>query len=201
MLRIAIAIVLAAAATVAAAANTETRAEQSQTQARGVLDRAVEANGGAEALREIEVVRLHLEGQTFPRLQMTTPAPPFEGGSFDETLLIDLEKNRMRLDQKASGFGFDADNTVTIADGSGGTYDNRARTVSLSPSSAFSTTGDCRTSCCGRRSIARTRCATSGRTSSTEGVTRSSPSSCRTRSRSLSTWTPRPASSRSTSCC
>ena len=69
---------------------------------------------GAEALRAIEVVRLRLEGQTFPRLQMTTPAPPFEGGSFDETLLLDLEKNRLRLDQKAGGFGFDGDNTVTI---------------------------------------------------------------------------------------
>jgi glyoxylase-like metal-dependent hydrolase (beta-lactamase superfamily II) len=133
MLRTAIAIVLAAAATVAAAANTETRAEQSQTQARAVLDRAVEANGGAEALRDIEVVRLQLQGQTFPRLQMTTPAPPFEGGSFDETLLIDLEKNRMRLDQKASGFGFDADNSVTIVDGSGATYDNRARQVTPIP--------------------------------------------------------------------
>ncbi|HEU4516508.1 MAG TPA: hypothetical protein VFR77_04320, partial [Steroidobacteraceae bacterium] len=133
MLRIAIAVILAATSTSASAANTETRAEQSQTQARAVLDRAVEANGGAEALRAIEVVRLRLEGQTFPRLQMTTPAPPFEGGEFDETLLIDLEKNRMRLDQKASGFGFDADNTVTIVDGTGGTYDNRARTVTPIP--------------------------------------------------------------------
>ena len=50
---------------------------------------------------------------------MTTPAPPFEGGSFDETLLVDLENNRLRLEQKASGFGFDGDNTVTIVDGAG----------------------------------------------------------------------------------
>jgi glyoxylase-like metal-dependent hydrolase (beta-lactamase superfamily II) len=133
MLRIAIASILAAAAAVAVAANTETRAELSQAEARAVLDRAVEANGGAEALRSIEVVRLRLEGQTFPRLQMTTPAPPFEGGTFDETLLIDLEKNRMRLDQKARGFGFDADNTITIVDGTGSAFDNRARTVTPIP--------------------------------------------------------------------
>jgi glyoxylase-like metal-dependent hydrolase (beta-lactamase superfamily II) len=135
MLRHAIAVAFAVVtvATAANAANTETRAEQSQTQARAVLDRAVEANGGAEALRAIEVVRLRLEGETFPRLQMTTPTPPFEGGTFEETLLIDLEKNRMRLDQKAGGFGFEADNTVTIVDGTGSTYDNRAKTVTPIP--------------------------------------------------------------------
>ena len=129
MLRTAVASLLLAAVTIAAAENQETMAERSQERARAVLDRAVEANGGAEALREVEVVRLRLQGQTFPRLQMTTPAPPFEGGQFEETLLIDLEKNRMRLDQKASGFGFDADNTIAIADGSGNAYDNRAKTV------------------------------------------------------------------------
>ncbi|MGH8204217.1 MAG: hypothetical protein ACREU4_06025, partial [Burkholderiales bacterium] len=133
MLRTAVASILLAAATISAAENQETMAERSQERARAVLDRAVEANGGAEALRDVEVVRLRLQGQTFPRLQMTTPAPPFEGGEFEETLLIDLEKNRMRLDQKASGFGFDADNTIAIADGSGSAYDNRAKTVTPIP--------------------------------------------------------------------
>ena len=132
MLRTAVALAMAAAS-VANAANIETRAELSQARARIVLDRAVEANGGVEALRAIEVVRLRLQGQTFPRLQMTTPAPPFEGGGFDETLLLDFERNRMRLDQKATGFGFDGDNTVTIADGTGNTYDNRVKTVTPIP--------------------------------------------------------------------
>ena len=133
MLRTAIAAILVAAATVAAAANTESRAELSQAKARTVLDQAVEANGGAEALRAVEVVRLRLEGQTFPRLQMTTPAPPFEGGTFDETLLLDLENDRLRLDQKFGGFGFDGDATVTIVGGTGNTYDNRAKTVTPIP--------------------------------------------------------------------
>jgi len=133
MLRTAIAAILVAAATVAAAANTESRAELSQAKARTVLDQAVAANGGAEALRAVEVVRLRLEGQTFPRLQMTTPAPPFEGGTFDETLLLDLENDRLRLDQKFGGFGFDGDATVTIVGGAGNTYDNRAKTVTPIP--------------------------------------------------------------------
>jgi glyoxylase-like metal-dependent hydrolase (beta-lactamase superfamily II) len=133
MLRSTIAAVLLVAATASAAENVETLAERSQEKARAVLDRAVEANGGAEALRQVEVVRLRLQGETYPRLQMTTPAPPFEAGTFDETLLFDLENNRLRLDQKASGFGFDGDNTVAIVGDSGNAYDNRAKTVTPIP--------------------------------------------------------------------
>jgi glyoxylase-like metal-dependent hydrolase (beta-lactamase superfamily II) len=121
------------AAALAAADNPETLTEQSQARARVVLDRAVEANGGAEALRAVDVVRLRLQGETFPRLQMTTPAPPFEGGSFQETLLVDLKNNRLRLEQKAGGFGFEGNNTIAIVGGKGNAYDNRARTVTPIP--------------------------------------------------------------------
>ena len=70
MLRKATALVLLAACTVHAytnANNPETLAERSQATARGVLDRAVAAIGGAEALRSIDVVGLQLEGGTWPR--------------------------------------------------------------------------------------------------------------------------------------
>jgi glyoxylase-like metal-dependent hydrolase (beta-lactamase superfamily II) len=133
MLRCAIALILVAASAAASAENVETLTERLQEKARAVLDRAVEANGGADALQAVNVVRVRLQGQTFPRLQMTTPTPPFEGGNFAETLLFDLENNRLRLEQKASGFGFDGDNTVTIADGTGNAYDNRAKTVTPIP--------------------------------------------------------------------
>jgi glyoxylase-like metal-dependent hydrolase (beta-lactamase superfamily II) len=132
-MRFAILAGLAVSIAASAADNPETMTERSQTQARAVLDRAVEANGGAEALRAVKVLRLHLQGETFPRLQMTTPAPPFEGGSFDEVLLIDLENNRLRLEQKAGGFGFDGDNTIAIVGGKGNNYDNRARTITPIP--------------------------------------------------------------------
>jgi hypothetical protein len=68
--------------------NPETVAERSQVTARAVLDQAVAAIGGAEALRSIEVVRLRLEGENWPRLQMPTAAPPFEAGTQQETLLL-----------------------------------------------------------------------------------------------------------------
>lgn len=132
MLRSVIALTLFAAAAVAAD-NPETLTERSQSRARAVLDRAVEANGGAAALRAVKVVRLQLEGETFPRLQMTTPEPPFEGGNLKETLLVDLENNRLRLDQRTGGFGFAGDTTVAISAGQGATYDHRARTVTPIP--------------------------------------------------------------------
>ena len=77
--------------------NPETVAERSQATARAVLDQAVAAIGGAEALRSIEVVRLRLEGENWPRLQMPTASPPFEAGTQRETLLLDL-KNSYRVD-------------------------------------------------------------------------------------------------------
>src|SRR5262245_4857642 len=87
--------------------NPETLAERSQATAHAVLDRAVAAIGGAEALRSIDVVRLQLQGETWPRLQMPTASPPFEGGTQQEMLLLDLKNNRLILNQKVSGAGFD----------------------------------------------------------------------------------------------
>jgi hypothetical protein len=69
----------------AGAQNVETLTERSQARARAVLDKAVEAVGGAEALQAIEAVELRLEGQTWTRLQMPTPEPPFEPGTLRNT--------------------------------------------------------------------------------------------------------------------
>lgn len=113
--------------------NPETLAERSQATARAVLDRAVAVLGGAEALRAIEVVRLQLNGENWPRLQMPTAAPPFEAGTQQETLLVDFKNNRMRLEQRVSGAGFTGDNTIVIQSGQGANYDNRAHTITPIP--------------------------------------------------------------------
>ena len=134
MLRKAIALLLlAACAAHADTNNPETLAERSQATARAVLDRAVTAIGGAEALRSIDVVRLQLTGETYPRLQMPTAAPPFEAGTQQETLLLDLKNNRLRLEQRAGGAGFIGDNTIVIKGGQGANYDNRAHTITPIP--------------------------------------------------------------------
>jgi glyoxylase-like metal-dependent hydrolase (beta-lactamase superfamily II) len=139
MLRRTIALLLvAASAAHADGSNPETIAERSQAQARTVLDRAVAATGGAEALRGIEAVRLRLEGETWPRLQMTTPDAPFEAGTQRETLLIDFKNNRLLLQQRVAGAGFEGDNTILIKGGEGVTYDNRAHTATPIPAAQAS---------------------------------------------------------------
>lgn len=125
-------------ATWAHADNPETLAERSQAQARTVLDRAVDAIGGAEALRAIDVVRLQLDGETWPRMQMPTPYPPYEGGTLKESLLVDFKSNRLRLEQDASGAGFDNHVTIIIEAGQGTTYDHRAHTATPIPSAQSS---------------------------------------------------------------
>jgi glyoxylase-like metal-dependent hydrolase (beta-lactamase superfamily II) len=125
--------VLSAAMADSTPQNPETLAEQSQAKARAVLDRAVDAIGGAEALRAIETVRLQLEGETWPRLQMTTPTPPFEAGTLQETLLLDFKNSSMRLDQRGTGAGFENHNTIVIRSGEGANYDHRAHTITPIP--------------------------------------------------------------------
>lgn len=125
-------------ASCAYADNPETLTEQSQARARAVLDRAVDAIGGAEALRAIDTVRLQLDGETWPRMQMTTPYPPFEGGTLRETLLVDFRHNRLRLEQQAGGAGFENHNTIVIQGGQGINYDHRARTATPIPSAQSS---------------------------------------------------------------
>lgn len=136
MLRKATALLLLAACSVHADTNTnnpETLAERSQATARGVLDRAVAAIGGAEALRSIDAVRLRFDAETWPRLQMPTAAPPFESGTQKETLLLDLKNNRLLLEQQASGAGFEGHNTIVIQGGQGANYDQRAHTITPIP--------------------------------------------------------------------
>ncbi len=117
-----------------AAEGPETLTGRSQTKARKVIDSAVAAIGGRDALQGIETVKLQLQGETWIRLQMPTPSPPFEPGQFQETLVLDLKDNRLSLEQRTSGGGFDGHNTVVIKAGEGTAYDHRARTMTPIPS-------------------------------------------------------------------
>jgi glyoxylase-like metal-dependent hydrolase (beta-lactamase superfamily II) len=122
----------------ARAADPETLAERSQARARKVLDAAVAAMGGAEVLQGIDVVKLQLEGEVWPRLQMPTPSPPFEAGKFSEQLLLDMKDNRLVLEQRNAGAGFEGHNTIVIKAGEGTNYDHRARTATPIPAAQTS---------------------------------------------------------------
>ncbi len=126
-------ILMFVAVTAMAADNPETLTERSQTRARKVLAAAVDAIGGAEALRGIETLRMELQGETWPRLQMPTAEPPFESGSFHEKLTFDLKNNRLFLEQRTNGNGFEGHNAVILKGGEGMNYDLRARTATPIP--------------------------------------------------------------------
>ena len=99
-----------------------------------VLDRAVQALGGADALQKIEVVRLELEGETWSRLQTRTPEPPFEAGKSKLSLLLDLKRSRLLFRQHEIETGFVRDNTTLIKGGEGTAYNHRSGTFRSFPS-------------------------------------------------------------------
>ena len=113
--------------------NPETLTARSQTKARKVIDSAVAAIGGRDALQGIETLKLQLQGETWPRLQMPTPNPPFEPGQFQETLVLDLKDNRLSLEQRASGGGLMATTRSSSKPVKAAAYDHRARTVTPIP--------------------------------------------------------------------
>ena len=152
MLRTAVALVLLAAAAAASTAdNPETMAERSQSRARAVLDRAIEANGGAEALRAVEVVRLKLSGQTFPRLQMTTPAPPFEAAASTKRCSSTSRKtgcasSRRRVASVSTATTRSPSSTARAMPTTTAQRPSRRSRPTRRPSnSSYSTTGACRT--------------------------------------------------------
>jgi glyoxylase-like metal-dependent hydrolase (beta-lactamase superfamily II) len=114
--------------------NPETLTERSQASARAVLDRAVDAMGGAAALRSIASIRYRTEGLTWRRLQSTTPSPPFEAGTQHETVLVELATGRMRIDERDLMAGEAVDSTFIIKDGVAVNHNHRSRVVApLSP--------------------------------------------------------------------
>lgn len=104
--------------------------ERSQASARGVLDRAVNALGGSAALQAIRTVRYHYEGQSWERLQMPNPSPPYEADTQQQTVVLDLANNRLRVDQRATAPGYEIYSSVVLNQGSGTNYNHRTKTAS-----------------------------------------------------------------------
>jgi glyoxylase-like metal-dependent hydrolase (beta-lactamase superfamily II) len=120
---------IAACAASAQADNPETLAERSQATARAVLERAANTLGGVDELRSIVAIRVQLEGEDLERLQLPTPEPPFEPGTKQEMVLLDVKNNRLRFDQRLDIAGFQIHNTSVIQGGEGTVYNHRAQTL------------------------------------------------------------------------
>ena len=106
-----------------------TAAQRSYQQARRVLDDAIEAHGGVEALRAIKDFTLKEKGKLHARYQSPNGDGPFAIGTSDETLIVDTERGLVFDELKTSNSGFNNWNRTVIKGTEGQNYDMWSRTV------------------------------------------------------------------------
>ncbi|HET8622271.1 MAG TPA: MBL fold metallo-hydrolase, partial [Gemmatimonadales bacterium] len=75
----------------------QTAAVRSYGEARAVVDRAVEAVGGLQALRGLENISVDLEGYGFARNQSAKPEPPYDRNPRKGTFILDNKRNAARF--------------------------------------------------------------------------------------------------------
>jgi glyoxylase-like metal-dependent hydrolase (beta-lactamase superfamily II) len=102
-----------------------------------VLDRAANALGGSAALQAIRTVRYRYEGQSWERLQLPSPSPPYEANTQQQIVVLDLTNNRLRVDQRATAPGYEINSSVVFDQGSGTNYNHRTRTGSPATAGPF----------------------------------------------------------------
>lgn len=124
-----VAALLVLQATVAAVAQQPNAAQRSYQQARRVLDDAIEAHGGVEAMRAIKDFTLKEKGKLHARFQSPGAEPPFAVGTSEETLIIDTERNLVFDDLKTANAGFNNWNVTVIKGTDGQNFDMWSRTA------------------------------------------------------------------------
>jgi glyoxylase-like metal-dependent hydrolase (beta-lactamase superfamily II) len=117
-------------ASTAVVAQQPNASQRSYQQARRVLDDAIEAHGGVEALRAIKDFTLKEKGKLYARYQ----SPAAEGaptvGTSEETLIIDTERGFVFDELKtANGTGFNNWTKTVVKGTEGYNYDMWSRTV------------------------------------------------------------------------
>jgi glyoxylase-like metal-dependent hydrolase (beta-lactamase superfamily II) len=123
----------AATAIVAQQANAPQRSYQ---QARRVLDDAIEAHGGLEAMRAIKDFTLKEKGKLHARFQ-SPAAEPFVVGSSDETLIVDTDRGFVFDDLKATNTGFNNWTKTVIKGTEGQTFDMWSKTATPIPNASI----------------------------------------------------------------
>ena len=103
--------------------------QRSYQQARRVLDDAIEAHGGLEALRAIKDFTLKERGKVHARYQSPAAEPPFVAGTSEETLIVDTERGFVFDDLKTANAGFNTWNLTVIKGTEGQNYDMWSRTA------------------------------------------------------------------------
>ncbi len=107
--------------------------QRSYQQARRVLDDAIEAHGGLEALRAIKDFTLKEKGKIHARFQSPAAEPPFVTGTSEETLVVDTERGFVYDDLKTANAGFNNWTRTIVKGTEGQTFDMWSRTATPIP--------------------------------------------------------------------
>ena len=102
--------------------------QRSYQQARRVLDDAIEAHGGVEAMRAIKDFTLKEKGKLIARFQ-SPAAEPFVTGTSEETLIVDMDRGFVFNDLKTNNTGFNNWNRTVIKGKDSFNYDMWSRTA------------------------------------------------------------------------
>lgn len=116
-------------ASVAAIAQQPDASQRSYKDARRVLDDAITAHGGVEALRAVKDFTLKEKGKLHARYQSPAAEPPFVVGTSEETLIVDTERGFVYDDLKTSNAGFNNWNRTVIKGTEGQNFDMWSRTA------------------------------------------------------------------------
>src|SRR3954453_19147437 len=111
-------------------------AQRSYQQARRVLDDAIEAHGGLEALRAVKDFTLKEKGKVYARFQSPSAEPPFSAGNSEETLVVDTERGYVFDDLKTANAGFNNWIQTVIKGTDGQTYDMWSKTATPIPNAS-----------------------------------------------------------------
>ena len=103
--------------------------QRSYQQARRVLDDAITAHGGVEALRAIKDFTLKEKGKLHARYQSPAAEGPFVVGTSEETLIVDTERGFVYDDLKTTNTGFNNWNRTVIKGTEGQNFDMWSRTA------------------------------------------------------------------------
>src|SRR5436190_21197893 len=106
-----------------------TPSQHSYLQARKVLDDALEAHGGVEALRGIKDFTLKEKGTNYARFQSPTPDLPFATNPSEETLIVDIDRGLVFDELKAVGGGFNNWNITVIKGAESQVFDMWSKTT------------------------------------------------------------------------
>ena len=116
-------------ASAAVSAQQPDASQRSYKEARRVLDDAISAHGGVEALRAVRDFTLKERGKVYARFQSPAAEGPFAVGTSEETLIVDTDRGFVYDDLKTANGGFNNWNRTVIKGTEGQNYDMWSRTA------------------------------------------------------------------------